>query len=117
MDHFLSVAALFSMNVVQETRLPCQFVDFDYFTRVKLVAVGPIALVALIFFAFFLWALRHHDQRRRGRVVQTKTSVAHAQRRGSHDSRVKTALWKASFAILFVVDLLFPMITRPSRFS
>ena len=84
MDHFLSVTALFAVDFVQETRVPCLIVGFDYYTRVKIAALGPLALVAAIFAASLVWAVRHHGEVKRGRVTQTASTIQHAKRRGSH---------------------------------
>ena len=84
MDHFLSITALFAVDFVQETRVPCLIVGFDYYTRVKIAALGPLALVAAIFAASLVWAARQHGEVKRGRVTQTASTIQHAKRRGSH---------------------------------
>ena len=51
MNFLMDAAAMFALNLVSETKLPCHFVSFDFYTRVIVAAVGPIVVSAFVFAA------------------------------------------------------------------
>ena len=80
---------------------------FSYFDKVKAVIVVPIILSLIIVVGCLIHSFRHHTERRRG-VHALK--MKREEKRGN--SKMKKGLWMAAPAVLFLLDLLFPTISR-----
>ena len=90
MNRLLDMAAVFAFDVFAEARLPCIMTGFDYYTRVIIAIVGPVAMTVLI----VLGALVSHpflvrrEKRRMALVggVPRVSAIRRALRRGAHNS-------------------------------
>ena len=112
MNALLDLASIFALDIVADGKPKCVFADFTYLTRVQIAAFAPLIIAGVLMLGGMLWAARHHSRRKAKKITDTRSTVAMAQMRGSHDSIVKSGLWKVAVYILFIVDLIFPTITR-----
>ena len=106
----MDAAAVFALDLVSETKMPCYFVTFDYYTRIRLVSVGPVAFTAFIFIVCVVYACltdgkpAKPQQRRRRQRNQLGTHLPM--------TRLSAGLWKAAPIALFFLDLVHPMVCR-----
>ena len=106
MDGLLAVASLLIFDVFEEAKLPCFIAGYTYFDKIKIAVFAPLAFVGVIGLACILWAARPKKrQRMKLGALKRKT------KRGS-DHYVKDGLWAAAPICLFLLDLLWPSITR-----
>ena len=97
--HFLRGALRFCRDRVN---------DLNYFKRVKLAIVAPVAIVGLIVIACVLWAsctsaTPSHSRARHRQAIQGSEPREGCCVRG---------LWMAAPIALFCLDLIYPAITR-----
>ena len=92
--------------------MPCAFSNFDYFARINVAIFAPMIISGLLILGGIMWSVHHHKQLREKKISLRRSTLRRARKRGSHDSVVKTGLWRVASAILFIVDLLYPQITR-----
>ena len=112
MNGLLSVYSLLAADVVTESRVPCAIPQFDYYTKVWIMIVAPFAVTLILVVGGILSAAWHRDRRKRKRITVTSSTLRKEKRRGAHKSTLKMGLWKASTYVLFMLDLLYPAITR-----
>ena len=114
MTLLMDAAAVFALDLVSETKMPCYFVTFDYYTRIRLVSVGPVAFTAFIFIVCVVYACltdgkpAKPQQRRRRQRNQLGTHLPM--------TRLSAGLWKAAPIALFFLDLVHPMVC-PSKYN
>ena len=109
MKYISAVLAVFALDIVAETKMPCFVTKFDFYTRVKIAIVAPVATASAIAAGCVAWsAVRPKKERKRKRFVD----IHHAKHRGSHGSQLKEGLWDAAPAVLFFLDLVYPLVTR-----
>ena len=98
LNKMLAVLSVFAINFAADTRLPCWFEGFDYFTELKIVALAPIILMAggaVVGVSMEAWKRRNDGARER------------------HDDGVVVAgLWLAAPVLLQVIDLIYPVCAR-----
>ena len=117
MENFIAAASLFALDIFTESKMPCWLNNFTYFDRVLVACFAPLGLMMLIVLGGIWWARRHHEQRKRGRITATRSTLMRERLRGiEHGKAIKsvlvTGLWKAAAPALFLLDLLYPTITR-----
>ena len=110
MNQLLAIASLLVLDVFEESRLPCLVTEFDYFSKIKVAIFAPLAIVLAIVLGCVAWSAACTTKKRRRRGV---AAAAMERRRGVEDTHVvKRGLWWAATPALFVIDLLWPSITR-----
>ena len=107
MDTLLEMASVFSMDLFSETKMPCAF-DIDYFRKIQIAIAAPLVVSGALAFGGIARAATRRKRKRRKTLAQMRME----QRRGSHNSAVRTGLWESAAAILLVVDLIWPSVTR-----
>ena len=117
MENFIAAASLFALDIFSESKMPCWLNNFTYFDRVLVACFAPLGLMMLIVLGGIWWARRHHVQRKRGRITTTRSTLMRERLRGvEHGKAIKSVLvmglWKAAPIALFLLDLLYPTITR-----
>ena len=100
MNGILAAAALLTLDVITELKLPCFFTQFDYYDRAFVAIVAPVALLGVALAGGLLWAQLRRLREERG------PDHAHAD-----DSVVVEALWIMA-PILGVIDFVYPLLTR-----
>ena len=94
-----------------ETNAPCFIEGFNYYDRLKTAIFAPIGLTALLFLVGFAWAQRRRVAPRRNArnasVPAPRQTFVQVQM-----SRFYEGVWWALEPVLFILDLLYPAITR-----
>ena len=109
MKGLIAVFSLLSADPIEETNAPCFLTSFDYYTRITIAALAPLAITALIFvYCVFREATKKKKTRRRRNVA----SLAHAKHLGTTGTVVKAGLWRAAPLALPFIDFVQPVCTR-----
>ena len=104
-ENFVAVAAIFTLDIFSETKVPCAFPTFSYYDRVLIACFAPIALVLLIILGGLIWASRQRKGRSRQTIMVSPSMLKHERLRGASNSTFKMGLWKAATPALFLLDL------------
>ena len=56
MDLFLSIASFLALDMVADTKVACYVSKFDYYSRIKVAVVGPLAIAIVFVLCSILWA-------------------------------------------------------------
>ena len=89
----MSLASVFSLNLLADSKLPCTFVSFDYYSQTLIAAIGPVVVVLAVVLLSTLHAFCTH-----------KDSNEHHW--------LKRAFWGALSIALFFLDVVHPMVCR-----
>ena len=103
MNGILALAAMLTFDMVEETKMPCFIVEFDYYARVKVAMVAPLVLAGLCLCAGMILAVFRRCREARSREHE------HA-----NDSIFAEGLWTAAPFVLLALDFIHPLITSPS---
>ena len=111
MNKLVDFMSIFALDLFAETKLPCTFTGFDYFTRINVAILAPPVLTGVIFLACFAWAALRSDAQttsppRRRRVGNNRAVIENS------NSVVSVGLWKGATVTLFMLDLIYPLLTR-----
>ena len=106
MDSVLAAFDFLAMDVVSETKLPCEIKGFNYYTRVKFAVFSPMVLMALAAVGGIAWRWHLRRQRRKTRKGGRRSHDA------STGKLIKDGLWTAAPFALFILDLIWPAVTR-----
>ena len=108
------MAAIFSLDIFSQARMPCLLTGFTFYTRIRIAIAAPLALIVVYILGCTLWESlpKQQEQRKRRRVVHTQSALNRELRRGTHNSTIKMGLWKAAPAVLFFIDLVYPVLTK-----
>ena len=129
MQTLISSMAWFALDIFTDARMPCLFTKFTYYDKINIVIIAPFAIVICGGIGGCVWSYRELRQlkqakaRTRGRrestadratIVKMKNQQRWARERkdGSDKSIVKMGMWKAAPVILFIIDLIYPTLTR-----
>ena len=112
MKTLFAIASTFALDIFSETKMPCAMTGFTYFTRILVAVFMPFAVAGVLVLGALLWSVRHHRQRRTSKISMRRSTLRRERQRGSHNSVVKTALWKISAAMLVFVDFIYPTVCR-----
>ena len=112
MQPLLEMARFLALDFFTQFKLQCVIKSFNFYTRVEIAVVAPVAFAALVVLVCVLLAMRRQGQRRRQAIMPSHSTVEREKRRGSHGSAVKSGLWTAAPIVLMTIDLVFPTITR-----
>ena len=120
MSGMMSGASMLALDFYKQTKFPCLASGFDYFTRLHVVMVVPLATCAGIIFFSFVWACIHKIQLLRSQAA-VRADVRAAIRSapvGGHDGGKDAAsvFWSGILTgaplLLLMLDLLYPTTTR-----
>ena len=122
MQNLISIGGVFALDIFSEAAMPCVFTGFDYFSRVSVAVIGP-GLIALVLVAGGIaWeTVAHRRAARKGSLVAKRRSVLVRERKRGSDATftvcglavpLGAGLWKALPAVLFVLDLINPVLCR-----
>jgi len=75
MDELLALAAVFALDLWETTRMPCLITDIDYFFRIRVAIVAPVAVCGACVVGGVLWAWWHRSKRRRHKIQLSNTTV------------------------------------------
>jgi len=95
MKMFLGCVSLFAFDLFGETRMPCVVSGFDYYSRVLVAIFAPLTIGVLLV---------------AGGIVRAYFTPP--RDRKSEDSVIMRGLWNTAAANLFIIDLIYPVITR-----
>ena len=112
MDGLRAAYAMLAIDIFSESNMPCIFPSFDFYTKLEIAMAAPFLISFAVSAGGIAWAARHHHHRRRGKIEMRRSVLARERSRGSHESTVKTGLWKAAPITLFILDLIYPAVTR-----
>ena len=112
MRGLMAIYGVFAFDVIADARASCYVTGFDMFWKVKIAMFSPLIVVAVIVLVGILNASHQTHKRRRTKITMSTSKVEHAVQRGSHNSVLRTGLWKAAPVALFLLDLLQPMTCR-----
>jgi len=97
------------LDVFEESQLPCVVTGFSYFHKLQIVIVAPIAVVVALVLGCIVMSACTTTKRRRRNIGD----MVRERRRGVTETHViKRGLWMAATPALFLLDLLYPSITR-----
>ena len=122
----LDFFSFLSADVVAESRVPCAFDGFDYFTRVKLAVGAPLGCTAFFFVIGFSWAQLKALCGAGGSSAATSAAAAVARKDSTDSTRshwrktlvqkemevIEQGVWFSLAPTLFTLDLLYPAISR-----
>ena len=108
----IQLTSVFALELFAEGKIPCFVTQFDYYDRVTATMVAPIVISVVLVLVGILLEARERRRRRRGNDNRTRSMLRSAKRRGSEKSVIKAGLWRTAAINLFVIDLMFPTITR-----
>ena len=109
MDFFLKMASVFALDLFEPARLPCIVTGYSYSFRVWVAILAPPAFSAAAGLAGVAYAACSRKQRR-ARATVAGTALRPA--RGADGSVVRDGLWRAAPVAFFVLDLMYPTVTR-----
>ena len=116
MNSLRAMASVFAVDVFSETKLPCMVANWDYFSRLQVTMLAPVGIILVMFLVGIPWAASNRRQRRSAIVNHATKSKLRRQRmerkRGTDRSIFVAAWWQMAAAILFLVDLIYPTVTR-----
>ena len=102
----LEVFNLLGLDIMAQARVPCIIKSFNYYKLIVGVCVTPVAISAAITVVCMLWVLW------RSQSSKAKRRVSLAQDR-RQKSAIADGLWTAAAPVLFFLDLVYPLVTRP----
>ena len=121
MQHLTRMCSFLTFDLLTATQSPCWITGFSYYTRVEVALAAPIAItVGAVLVGVLLVKVEGHNltrNKRRGRntvvLADLESRLETVQRRVSKHCPLLTAgMWRAAFALLFILDLIFPMLTK-----
>ena len=126
MSELLAMFSLLALDIFSETKAPCAFVGFDYFTKVIVAIAVPAGIVVVLLVICILHAHTSSGKghRQRGNLAQlararARGTVANKSVKGTSGffqahkrSAIKHGSWLAAPIALMAIDLLYPAVTR-----
>ena len=80
MQPLLEMARFLALDIFTQFKLQCVIKSFDYYTRVEIAVVAPIAFASVVVLVCVLLACRHQGQRRRQAITCGTRGMARARR-------------------------------------
>ena len=106
------LASVFAVDVLTESRLPCLFAGFSFYTRVIVAAAAPFVVSSCLALCGAAWVGGHyHVRRKRPSVLGLRRSVIGAVM-GEMVSIFEKGLWTTAKWILNAIDLIYPVICQ-----
>ena len=122
MKPVLALMAVMSFDLVEQARMPCYVVDFNYFDKLRTAALGPIVMTATLIFIGVAWTGANRVFEGLLNSKKDVEETAGATERQREDRRwrkirrgrgvFRAGVIAAAPFLLQVVDLLFPTTAR-----
>ena len=110
MELLITIASTFALDVFSETKIPCLVTAFSFYDKLHAAMLAPVLIIVVSLLGGVLWVSCKPKKRKR------KGFAAHHRDRRLHGQGEKgvflKGVWTAAPVALFIIDLLFPTITK-----